>query len=101
MLDVVKRYDVDGVVIDDYFYPYPEKNSAGQDMDFPDDASWEKYGVNSGLSRDDWRRDNVNRFVQKLSQSVKAAKPWVQFGVSPFGIWRPKNPPPISGHGCL
>ena len=97
VLDVVKRYDVDGVVIDDYFYPYPEKNYAGQDIDFPDDASWRKYGENSGLSRADWRRDNVNRFVQKLSQSVKTAKPWVQFGVSPFGIWRPKNPPPITG----
>jgi uncharacterized lipoprotein YddW (UPF0748 family) len=97
ILDVLKRYDVDGVVIDDYFYPYPEKNSAGQDIDFPDDASWKKYGANSGLSRADWRRENVNRFVLKLSQSIKAAKPWVQFGVSPFGIWRPKNPPPITG----
>jgi uncharacterized lipoprotein YddW (UPF0748 family) len=97
VLDVLKRYDVDGVVIDDYFYPYPEKNSAGQDIDFPDDASWAKFGVNSGLSRADWRRDNVNRFVQKLSQEIKTAKPWVQFGISPFGIWRPKNPPPITG----
>jgi uncharacterized lipoprotein YddW (UPF0748 family) len=97
VLDVLKRYDVDGVVIDDYFYPYPEKNSAGQDIDFPDEASWGKYGVQTGLSRDDWRRDNVNRFVQKLSQEIKAAKPWVQFGVSPFGIWRPKNPPQIAG----
>ena len=97
VLDVVRRYNVDGVVIDDYFYPYPEKNSAGQDLDFPDAASWEKYGANSRLNRADWRRDNVNRFVQKLSQSIKTAKPWVQFGISPFGIWRPKNPPPITG----
>jgi len=97
MLDVVKRYDVDGVVIDDYFYPYPETNSAGRVIDFPDDASWKKYGAGRGLNRDDWRRDNVNRFVQKLSQCIKAAKPWVQFGVSPFGIWRPQNPPQIRG----
>jgi uncharacterized lipoprotein YddW (UPF0748 family) len=97
VLDVVKRYDVDGVVLDDYFYPYPETNSVGKTMDFPDDASWKKYGAASGLSRDDWRRENVNRFVEKLSESIKAAKPQVQFGISPFGIWRPKNPPQIKG----
>jgi uncharacterized lipoprotein YddW (UPF0748 family) len=97
VLDVVKRYDVDGIVLDDYFYPYPETNSVGRTMDFPDDASWKKYGANSGLSRDDWRRENVNRFVEKLSESIKAAKPQVQFGISPFGIWRPKYPPQIKG----
>ena len=97
MLDVVKRYDVDGVVIDDYFYPYPQKDWAGRELDFPDQASWKKYGVPSGLSRADWRRDNVNRFIRKLSQSIKALKPQVQFGVSPFGIWRPQHPPPIRG----
>jgi uncharacterized lipoprotein YddW (UPF0748 family) len=97
VLDVVKRYDVDGIVFDDYFYPYPEKNRGGGDLDFPDDASWKKSGAASGLSRDDWRRDNVNRLIQRVSQSVKAAKPWVQFGVSPFGIWRPQNPPQIRG----
>lgn len=97
MLDVLKRYDVDGVVIDDYFYPYPEKNSAGQDIDFPDGASWEKYGAHGRLSRADWRRGNVNRFVQTLSRDIKSAKPWVQFGISPFGIWRPSNPPSVKG----
>lgn len=97
MLDVVKRYDVDGVLIDDYFYPYPQKNSQGRYLDFPDEASWIRYGVPSGLSRADWRRDNINRLILKLSQSIKAAKPWVQFGISPFGIWRPKNPPAIAG----
>jgi uncharacterized lipoprotein YddW (UPF0748 family) len=96
VLDVVKRYDVDGVVFDDYFYPYPEKNADGRVREFPDDASWKKYGAASGLSRDDWRRDNVNRFVQKVSQSVHAAKPWVEFGVSPFGIWRPGVPTGIN-----
>jgi uncharacterized lipoprotein YddW (UPF0748 family) len=97
VLDVVKRYDVDGVVLDDYFYPYPAKNSAGQEMDFPDFATWKKYGTSGGLSRADWRRDNVNLFVQKLSQLIKSAKPQVQFGISPFGIWRPGNPAPIKG----
>jgi uncharacterized lipoprotein YddW (UPF0748 family) len=92
VLDVVKRYDVDGVVFDDYFYPYPEKNWSGAPMDFPDDASWKKIGAQSGLSRDDWRRANINQFVQKVSQTVHAAKPWVQFGISPFGIWRPGVP---------
>ena len=92
VLDVVKRYDVDGVVFDDYFYPYPEKNGNGQLMDFSDDASWKKFGAQSGLGRDGWRRANINQFVQKVSSSVHAAKPWVQFGISPFGIWRPGVP---------
>jgi uncharacterized lipoprotein YddW (UPF0748 family) len=95
--DVVKRYDVDGIVFDDYFYPYPEKTRAGQDVDFPDDASWKKYGAASRLNRDDWRRDNVNRFVRQAGQTVHAAKPWVQFGISPFGIWRPQTPAQIRG----
>jgi uncharacterized lipoprotein YddW (UPF0748 family) len=96
VLDVVKRYDVDGVVFDDYFYPYPEKNWRGGELDFPDDASWKKFGAQTGFSRADWRRSNINQFVQKVSQSVHAAKPWVQFGVSPFGIWRPGVPPGIN-----
>ena len=98
VLDVVKRYDVDGVVFDDYFYPYPEKGWAGNVLDFPDDASWKKRSVPETIAspRDVWRRENINQFVQKVSQSVKAAKPWVQFGVSPFGIWRPGVPAGIS-----
>ena len=97
VLDVVNRYDVDGVVFDDYFYPYPIKNLLGHTLDFPDDASWQKYGMKSGLTRADWRRNNVNQFIQKVSQEIKAAKPQVQFGISPFGIWRPQNPPQIKG----
>ena len=97
VMDVLKRYDVDGVTFDDYFYPYPEKDAAGRVMDFPDDASWQKYGLRSGLSRADWRRQNVNQFIQKVYQSIKAAKPWVKFGVSPFGIWRPGFPKQIQG----
>ena len=96
IMDVVRRYDVDGVVFDDYFYPYPVKNALGRKLDYPDDASWFNYGVRTGLTRDDWRRQNVNQFVQSVYQSIKAAKPWVQFGISPFGIWRP-TPPQIKG----
>jgi len=97
VLDVLKRYDVDGIHMDDYFYPYHEKNAAGADIDFPDAATWKQYGVKSGLSRDDWRRHNVDVFMEQLYRGVKAVKPWVSVGVSPFGIWRPKNPPTISG----
>jgi uncharacterized lipoprotein YddW (UPF0748 family) len=96
-MDVVKRYDVDGIHFDDYFYPYHEKGHGGADLDFPDTASWEKYGVHSGMTRDDWRRSNVDQFMQQVYQSVKAEKPWVKVGISPFGIWRPKNPPGITG----
>ncbi|MEY4387345.1 MAG: hypothetical protein RLY20_2628 [Verrucomicrobiota bacterium] len=97
VLDVVRRYDIDGVHFDDYFYPYPEKNSAGQDKDFPDDVSWRKFGANSGLTRADWRRRNVDQFIQRLNTSIHAEKPWVKFGLSPFGIWRNKVPPGIEG----
>jgi uncharacterized lipoprotein YddW (UPF0748 family) len=90
ILDVVKRYDIDGVHIDDYFYPYPVKGA-----DFPDDATWRQFGVNSGKARDEWRRDNINRFVQAMYQEVKAAKPTVRVGISPFGIWRPRVPETI------
>ncbi|MDE3068294.1 MAG: family 10 glycosylhydrolase [Verrucomicrobiota bacterium] len=97
ILDVVKRYDVDGVQFDDYFYPYPQSDAAGRSLDFPDAASWRQFGAGRGLTRDGWRRQNINRFIQDVYQNIKAAKPWVKFGVSPFGIWRPGNPPPIKG----
>jgi len=87
ILDVVKRYDIDGVHIDDYFYPYPVKGA-----DFPDESSWQRYGVHSGMARDDWRRDNINRFVEAMYREVKAEKPAVRVGISPFGIWRPRVP---------
>jgi len=93
----VKRYDVDGIHFDDYFYPYKEK-VGDQDLEFPDDASWKKFGTSGKLSRDDWRRDNVNEFVERVYKSIKSAKPWVKFGISPFGIWRPGHPPQIKGY---
>jgi uncharacterized lipoprotein YddW (UPF0748 family) len=97
IIDVVKRYDIDGIHLDDYFYPYRTRDRSGRDMDFPDYASWRRFGAKGKLSRDDWRRENINTFIHRLSISIKAAKPWVKFGVSPFGIWRPKNPPQIVG----
>jgi uncharacterized lipoprotein YddW (UPF0748 family) len=95
VLDVVRRYDIDGVHFDDYFYP--DKRDAGTEQDFPDGASWKRFGAGGRLSREDWRRENVNRFLQRVAQSLKATKPWVKFGISPFGIWRPKSPPQIRG----
>jgi uncharacterized lipoprotein YddW (UPF0748 family) len=72
VMDVVKRYDVDGVHFDDYFYPYKEQDAAGQDLEFPDEASWRRYGAATKLSRDDWRRQNVNDFIERVYKSIKA-----------------------------
>jgi uncharacterized lipoprotein YddW (UPF0748 family) len=91
VMDVVKRYDVDAVHFDDYFYPDPNEAPGA----FPDEASWKRFGAGGKLSREDWRRENVNRFIERTYNSIKAAKPWVKFGVSPHGIWRPNNPPQI------
>lgn len=97
VLDVVKRYDIDGVHLDDYFYPYKERTANGT-TEFPDARSWKKYVASGGtLSRDDWRRENVNMLVRELNEQIHAAKPWVKFGVSPFGIWRPGYPEQIKG----
>ena len=87
ILDIVRRYDIDGLHIDDYFYPYPKGGA-----DFPDGATWARHGVGSGLSKADWRRNNINRFVAEMYRAVKAEKPSVKVGISPFGIWRPGVP---------
>ncbi len=97
IMDVVKRYDVDGVQFDDYYYPYPATSANGAKLPFPDDASWRAYGEHGGLSREDWRRENINEFIQDVYQNIKAAKPWVKFGISPFGIWQPGYPPQVKG----
>jgi uncharacterized lipoprotein YddW (UPF0748 family) len=98
ILDVVRRYAVDGVHLDDYFYPYPEKDSAGNAVEFPDGGSFRKY-VDSGgvLGHEDWRRWNVNRFVMRLRGEVKAVRQGVRVGISPFGIWRPGRPAQVKG----
>jgi uncharacterized lipoprotein YddW (UPF0748 family) len=98
ILDVVRRYDIDGVHIDDYFYPYRESNRRGGYIPFPDDRSWRRYRRAGGtLARDDWRRRNVDTFVRRLYEGIKDEKPWVKFGVSPFGIWRPGHPAEVRG----
>ena len=93
--DIVQRYDVDGVHADDYFYPYQVKDANGATLDFPDSASYAKSG--STLARDDWRRANVDQFIQRLYREVHAVKPKIDVGISPFGIWRPGNPPGVAG----
>ncbi|MCS7091569.1 MAG: family 10 glycosylhydrolase [Verrucomicrobiota bacterium] len=97
VLDVVRRYDIDGVHLDDYFYPYPERTNDQQLVPFPDDSSWDRHGRTAGLSRDDWRRRNVDGFVQRLYQAVKETRPTVRVGLSPFGIWRPDHPKGVRG----
>jgi hypothetical protein len=97
VLDMVRRYDIDGVHMDDYFYPYPETHR-GREIPFPDQATWRRYRQSGGtLSRGDWRRRNVDLLVEQLNDSIHSAKPWVRFGVSPFGIWRPGSPPSVRG----
>lgn len=85
--DITKRYDIDAIHIDDYFYPYPV---AGKSI--PDDASFKKFG--SGANRADWRRHNVDMLIEQMHSAIKETKPWVRFGVSPFGIWRNKKTDP-------
>ncbi len=85
--DIVRRYDVDGVHIDDYFYPYPAKGAS-----FPDEISWKQYGEKTGMIRADWRRENINDFVRSMYRTVKSTKSSVLVGISPFGIWRPGVP---------
>ncbi len=96
MLDVVRRYDIDGVHVDDYFYPYRERDSSGALIDFPDSASYSRYRHAGGtLGKDDWRRHNVDLLIRDLYRGIKATKPWVQFGISPISGWRANNPPGI------
>jgi uncharacterized lipoprotein YddW (UPF0748 family) len=109
VLDVVRRYDVDGVHFDDYFYPYPEKDAAGNKIEFPDDENWRKYLQaaeqlsragsvrRTPLKRDDWRRRNVNNFIEAVGRGIKRIKPEILYGVSPFGIWQPAPDKGIEG----
>ena len=86
--DIVTRYDVDGLHIDDYFYPYPVPG-----LKIPDDAQFRAN--NNGIrDRGDWRRHNVNLFIQQMAQTIHETKPWVKFGVSPFGIYRNRRNDP-------
>ena len=87
--DIVRRYNIDGLHIDDYFYPYPVKGSSSS---FPDESTWQRHGVKTGLSRADWRRENINDFVRSMYRMVKSTRSSVRVGISPFGIWRPGVP---------
>jgi uncharacterized lipoprotein YddW (UPF0748 family) len=111
ILDVVKRYDIDGVHIDDYFYPYPIEAGGGPEgaldggasnkpeLDFPDQPAWQRYLLAGGkLAKPDWRRQNVNQLIEALYKGIHAEKSWVRFGISPFGLGRPdRRPPGIAG----
>lgn len=93
ILDVVQRYDVDGVHLDDYFYPYPK-----QGIEFDDGASFARYTAAGGtFARDDWRRGNVDDLVRRIHEQTRREKPWVAVSISPFGIWRPGHPAGVTG----
>jgi uncharacterized lipoprotein YddW (UPF0748 family) len=115
ILDVVKRYDIDGVHIDDYFYPYPIEapgaageaaaleagapgangNAPRPELDFPDQPAWQRYLAGGGqLDRASWRRQNVNQLIEAIYTGIHREKSWVRFGISPFGIGRPDRRPP-------
>ena len=86
--DIVNRYDIDAIHMDDYFYPYPNPGE-----DFPDNASFAQYG-RGYANKADWRRDNVNILIKEIHETVRECKPWVKFGVSPFGIYRNQKSDP-------
>jgi len=86
--DIVRRYDIDAIHMDDYFYPY---RIAGKE--FPDAKSYAKHG--NGMTRNDWRRSNTDSIIVALNKAMKAEKPWMKFGISPFGVWRNQSQDPI------
>jgi uncharacterized lipoprotein YddW (UPF0748 family) len=102
-MDVIDRYDIDGIHIDDYFYPYPVRanpkdETDKSERDFPDEPSWQQYlsKLSPGakpLSRADWRRQNINHFVERIYKGKQQRKPWVKFGISPFGLGRKGHMP--------
>jgi uncharacterized lipoprotein YddW (UPF0748 family) len=85
--DIVHRYEVDGIHMDDYFYPYriPGK-------EFPDQKSYAKNG--NGMPKDAWRRSNCDSIIVQIQKAIRAEKPWVKFGISPFGVWRNQSQDP-------
>lgn len=90
--DIVLNYDVDAIHMDDYFYPYPIVG-----VDFPDDASFQETRQQFGFdisSKNDWRRNNVNLLIKEIKETLMGTKPWVRFGISPFGIYRNKKSTP-------
>ncbi len=84
--ELAAKYNIDGIIFDDYFYPYPVYASNGKLAVFDDDEAFNKYGSN--MSLDDWRRDNVNKMIEQCYTSIKAVNSDCKFGVAPFGIWQ-------------
>lgn len=98
VMDIVRRYDIDGIHIDDYFYPYPLHDKTGNVISFPDGQSYARYWEHGGrLKLDDWRRHNITEFIHHIYRDIHSEKNWVKFGVSPFGIWRPGHPADVAG----
>ena len=99
--DVLRRYDIDGVTFDDRLGYPTENDGQKRRIDFPDDTTYRRYLAGGGrLGRDDWRRENVDTFVHRVHEAIKAEKPWVKFGIAPAGIWQPGYPPPIKGQNA-
>ncbi len=90
--DIVSRYDVDAIHLDDYFYPYPIAGT-----EFPDEASFARYGKGF-QNKGDWRRNNVNLLIERIHKTVRGVKPWVKFGISPFGIYRNQSSDPMGSN---
>jgi uncharacterized lipoprotein YddW (UPF0748 family) len=93
--DIVTRYDIDGLHADDYFYPYPETDAQNRTIVFPDAATFARTG--NGLTIDNWRRANIDRFVERMYREVHQIRPTLAVGISPFGIWRPGSPTGVTG----
>ncbi len=91
--DIVKRYDLDGVHFDDYFYPYPKKDDNKKIIPIPDFDTYKRYGKNFN-NIENWRRYNMNVFIRSVNDSIKSVKPYMVFGVSPSGVWRNKSRDP-------
>ncbi|WP_410514679.1 family 10 glycosylhydrolase [Paenibacillus sp. BR2-3] len=80
VMEVVKGYNVDGIHLDDYFYP--------SGVAFADDAAYKTYNTSAISSKENWRRNNINEFVRQLGEEIHAVKPALAYGISPFGVWR-------------
>ncbi len=95
-MDIVNNYDIDGIVFDDYFYPYPNSSVSFSGIT-NEDATTFSSESRGFTNLADWRRDNVNLFVANVNVAIKASKPYVKFGISPFGIWKNNTPSGIIG----
>ncbi len=96
VMDIVNNYDVDGIIFDDYFYPYPNSGAGFSGISNEDASTYANEGRGIGNVKD-WRRDNVNLLISNVNTAIKAAKPYVKFGISPFGIWKNGTPAGIIG----